>query len=78
MHPQLRPDEIDVVRRLREDEELTFDELAERLGVDLSTAHRIVTKPGYQFSDLVLIRIRKGLRRLEEAAAGGRRKAAAR
>lgn len=63
MQEQLDAEEIAAVRRLREDEELTFEQIGERLGVDMSTAHRILAKPGYQFSDLILIRIRKGLAR---------------
>lgn len=81
--PQLTPEEIATIRQLREDEELPFAALGKRLGIDASMAHRILTKPGYTFTELVLIRIRKGLRRIEEerAAAAQRsrpRKAAAR
>lgn len=64
--PQLIASERAVIRSLRVDSELTFVQIAEKLGIDTSTAHRVYTNPDYQFSGLVLIRIRKGLARLAE------------
>lgn len=66
MEPQLQVHEIAAVRKLRQVDELTFEQIGERLGIDMSTAYRIVAKPGYQFSDLLLIRIRKALIRLAD------------
>lgn len=61
---QLTADELATIRALREEEELTFAEIGERLGIDTSVAHRILARDGYAFEELSLIRIRKGLARL--------------
>lgn len=66
MIEQLKPSELSSMRSLREEDELTFEQIADRLGIDISSAHRALTKPGYQFSELQLIRIRKGLARLTD------------
>jgi len=66
MEPQLTEQEITTIRALRHDEELPYSALGERLGVDPSAVHRILTKPGYRCDDLTLIRVRKGLARLNE------------
>lgn len=61
---QLTSDELATIRALREEEELTFAEIGERLGIDATVAHRILARDGYVFEELSLIRIRKGLARL--------------
>jgi DNA-binding MarR family transcriptional regulator len=76
--PQLTPDEIDTIRGLREEDELTFEQIGDRLSIDTSAAHRILTKPGYEFEELTLIRIRKGLQRLAEEQRPRGRKVATR
>jgi len=63
-HAQLTHAELDTIRNLREEDELTFAQIGERLGIDTSTAHRILTREGYTSDELTLIRIRKGLARL--------------
>jgi hypothetical protein len=60
---------------------MTFEQIGAELGVDTSTAHRILSKPGYEFTELLLIRIRRGLAHIREeeqhtATAGAARKRA--
>lgn len=74
MTEQLQQPELEAIRSLREGEELTFQQIAERLDVDTSTAHRILTKPGYEFNELTLIRIRKALARMAEDGARRQRR----
>jgi hypothetical protein len=64
--PQLSKQEIETIRALRHDDELSFEAIGRRLDIDTSTAHRILTKPDYEFTELTLIRIRKGLSRLAD------------
>ena len=72
---QLQPTELDTIRSLRTEDELTFEQIGDRLGCDTSTAHRIVTHEGYHLSPLTLIRIRKRLATLAAAATNGNGKA---
>jgi transcriptional regulator with XRE-family HTH domain len=66
MVDQLREEELQVIRDLREGDELTFEEIGERLGVDTSTACRVYTEPGRSFADLTVIRMRKHIARILE------------
>lgn len=76
---QLTAEEIAQVRALRTDHLMTFEQIGDALGVDTSTAHRILSKPGYEFTELLLLRIRRGLARVREenapVAAGTRKRA---
>lgn len=73
MTQQLQQFELDTIRGFRENDELTFEQIGERLGVDTSTAHRVLTKPGYRLSELQLIRIRKALATLVATPAAATR-----
>lgn len=79
MVEQLREEELQVIRELREDEELTFVQIGERIGVDTSTAQRVYAEPGRSFADLTVIRMRKHIARIvdERKAKPRRQKASA-
>lgn len=64
--PSLTKQEIATIKTLRYEDELSFKALGERLGIDWTTAYRILNNPKHRFEEMTLIRIRKGLKRLAE------------
>ena len=68
--PQLEAAELDVLRRMRNDEAKTYREIGEAVGITERAAHRILTIPNYEVADLTLIKIRKAREQLHGASAG--------
>jgi transcriptional regulator with XRE-family HTH domain len=66
------------LNRIRLDEDLTYEDLAERIGIDRTTLLRLLQQPNRGAHDRTLHKIRRYLDQREAAAPAPRRKAAAR
>lgn len=64
---QLTEEEVATVRALRYDAELSYDGIAKQLNASKSAVFRLLTKPGYQFEELTVIRMRKAIQRIRDS-----------
>jgi predicted transcriptional regulator len=63
---QLTAKELAALRAMRRQELKTYEEIAEAVGVNERTIHRILTITAYHPSDLIVLQIRQGLNALDE------------